>query len=636
MKNVWLMIMSIVAALALFTGCKGDEPLDNPGNAELTLTQTLVEVTAEGGHFEVGYTLKNPVDGEKVTINSEGKPWLKNIVVKDSVIAFDVDESYEKEERTSRIELLYPGVYPNPTITVKQAIGKEYSIKLDFISATATTITLDVIPKDKSMPYVFILGNGKYILENGLMENDSALWASDMEVFESFAAAFGGNVSNAAKAFMYVGELKSHTFTGVSSNTEYVAYAYGFDTETMQPTTEVSRLLIKTADVSEYALDFDFNVEVDGPQVSIDITPQGYDGYYYFGVFWAKDVPPGTTPERLRELCEADWEQTKAQYSSFFDTPEEGLHFIFNELAYTGTTHLDVELDANTEFVLWAFGMDGEALLNTVPDTYYFSTGSVAKSDNVFTLSVADIYPRKATVSIETTNDDSYVATLVTSQRFANKTDDEIVQYIIENFSLQYASGDMSETATGLLPSTEYELLVFGCQVGSPTTDLKRLKFTTPEVVYADLDFSLSLGNYYNGTELAALNPDYAAFSGFAIVNVATNVDTEAVNCYFSAMNASEYSSYSYEQIVEGLTADNPAEREGSYLYEFDVPYIFFGIAEDADGNFTEVWRSKEIMFTREGCSPAEEFFEAKNEAPIRRTGVARTATRGAMLSAEQ
>jgi hypothetical protein len=132
------------------------------------------------------------------------------------------------------------------------------------------------------------------------------------------------------------------------------------------------------------------------------------------------------------------------------------------------------------------------------------------------------------------------------------------------------------------------------------------------------------------------LNPDFAAFSGYAIVNIATNVDNEAVNCYFSAMEASEYSSYTYEQIVEGLTADNPAEREGSYLYEFDVPYIFFGIAEDADGNFTEVWRSKEIMFTRDGCSPAEEFFEAMEEAPMRRTGVARTATRGAMLSAEQ
>lgn len=636
MKNVWLMIMCSMAALALFTGCKGDEPFDKPGEAELTLAQTIVEVTADGGHFEVGYVLKNPTDGDMLKVNSEGHSWVKNIVVKDSVIAFDVDASYEKNERTSRIELLYPGVYPNPTITVKQAVGKEYSIKLDLISATATTITLDVTPKDKNMPYVFILGNGKYILENGLMENDSALWASDLEVFESFASAMGGDASDAAKAFMYVGELKSHTFTGVSANTEYVAYAYGFDTETMKPTTEVSRLRIKTTDVSEYALDFDFNVEVDGPNVSIDITPQGYDGYYYFGIFWAKDVPQGTSPERLRDLCEADWEQTKAQYSSFFDTPEEGLHFVFNELAYSGTTHLDVELDANTEFVLWAFGMDDEALLNTVPDTYYFSTGNVTASDNVFTLSVADLYPRKATVSVETTNDDTYVATLVTSQRFANKTDDEIIHYIIDNFSLQYASGDMSETATGLLPSTEYELLVFGCQAGSPTTDLKRLRFTTPEVVYADLDFSLSLGYYYNGTEVAMLNPDFAAFSGYAIVNIATNVDNEAVNCYFSAMEASEYSSYTYEQIVEGLTADNPAEREGSYLYEFDVPYIFFGIAEDADGNFTEVWRSKEIMFTRDGCSPAEEFFEAMEEAPMRRTGVARTATRGAMLSAEQ
>ena len=79
MKNIWLMIMCSVATLALFTGCKGDEPFDNPGSAELTLAQTLVEVTAEGGHFEVGYTLNNPIDGEKVTVNSEDKKWLKNI-----------------------------------------------------------------------------------------------------------------------------------------------------------------------------------------------------------------------------------------------------------------------------------------------------------------------------------------------------------------------------------------------------------------------------------------------------------------------------------------------------------------------------------------------------------------------------
>ena len=637
MKNIWLMIMCSVATLALFTGCKGDEPLDNPGSSELTLSQTIVEVAAEGGHFEVGYLLENPVDGEKITVNSEDKKWLKNLTVNDSVIAFDVEESFEKTERTCRIELLYPGIYPNPTITVKQSVGKEFAIKLGLVSVSATTITLDITPKDKTMPYVFILGNGKYIQEAGLMENDSALWASDLEVFESFAEAMGGAPSDAAKAFMYEGDLKSHIVKGVSANTEYVAYAYGFDIKTMKPTTEISRLLIKTSDIDMYTLEFDFQVEVDGPMVSFDITPQGYDGYYHYGVFWAKDVPEGTSPEVWCELCENDWETIKGQYSSFFDTPEQGLHFIFSDLAAHGTTHLEVELDANTEFVLWAFGMDGEALLNTVPDTYYFKTGSVKASENQFTLSVEDLASRKATLNVGTTNDDTYIATLVSATRFSGFSDDEIVQYIINNFNLNYASGDMHETVEGLTPSTDYELLVFGCQAGDATTDLHRLSFTTEEVVYADLDFELNIGYYYNGSEIAIIDPELSAFSNYAIVNIMAEVGSDAKQFFFSAMNANEYPSYSYEEIIQGLTADDPAEVEGSYLYEFDVPYIFFGVAEDADGNFTEVWRSKEIMFTRDGCSPAEEFFEIDASAtPQYKPMHKPTKIKGERLSLEQ
>lgn len=611
MKNIWLMIMCSVATLALFTGCKGDEPITDPTDSELTLAQTLVEVGADGGHFEVAYQLSNPTDGGKLTVNSEGRKWLKNIVVNDSVIAFDVEASFEQNERTCRLELLYPGVYPNPTITVKQSKGNDYSIKFNLIEVTATTLTLDVLPKDKKKPYVFILGNGGYIKENGLMDNDSALWASDMEIFESFAGAFGGEASQAAKAFMYEGELKSHTFTGLSANTEYVAYAYGFDAESMKPTTEISRLLVKTTDVSEYTLDFDFKVEVDGPNVSFDITPKGYDGYYHYGIFWASDVPEGTAPEIWRELCNYDWEQVKATYSSFFDTPEEGLHFIFNELASKGTTHLDVELDANTEFVLWAFGMDDEALLNTVPDYYYFKTGDVQESQNVFTLSVDNLHPRKATVNVEVTNSDTYIATLVSGDRFAGYSDDQVINEIINKFTLSYATGNMSETVPGLTPSTEYELLVFGCESKAPTTPLQRLKFTTPDVVYADLDFELEIGSYYDGSELATLSPDLSALDGFAIVNIKANVDDEAVRFYFTAANAFEFHNYSYEELIQGLTADEPAEVEGNYLYEFDEAYIFFGVAEDADGNFTEMWTSKEIVFTDEKCSPAEEFLES-------------------------
>lgn len=230
-------------------------------------------------------------------------------------------------------------------------------------------------------------------------------------------------------------------------------------------------------------------------------------------------------------------------------------------------------------------------------------------SENVFTLSVEELYPRKATVRVETMNDDTYIATLVLADRFEGNTDQEIIDYVLTNFKVQYASGTMNDTATGLKPNTEYELLVFGAQAGAATTGLQRMKFTTEEIVYADLDFSLTIGDYYSGAEVAAIDPNYAGYEDMILVRVTANVDAEAVNTYFNATNALDFPYYEYEQIVDGLTSEGPlTELSSVYAFEFDEPYVFFGMAEDKDGNFTDVWASKEMTFTKEGCSPAEEF----------------------------
>ena len=631
--------MCAALTLTLFTGCKGDEPgVEKPqGETTLELETKVVDVTADGGHFEVNYTLTNAVEGAQLKVNTE-KDWVYNVDTSvDGVLSFDVATSYDAEARNCRLELIYPGVYPNPTITVKQTVGKEHAIKLELVNAAATTITMNVIPADKNMPYVFILGTGKYFEENGgeLMYSDEALWASDLEIFESFGGAFGGDASTGAAAFMYQGDMMGHQFTGVTPNTTYVAYAYGFDNETLTPLTEISRLKITTTAVSDYTLHFDFNVEVDGPNVTIDLEPQGYDGYYYYGVFWAKDVA-GASEDELRSYCEQTWENDKAYYSSFFDTPEQGLHFIFNELAFRGAQHLEVELDANTEFILWAFGMDDEALMNTTPEFYTFKTGNVKASENTFVLSVPELYPRKATVKVETSNNDSYVAALVAGDRFEGNSDAEIMEYILTNFSVQYVNGTMSTDATGLVPSTEYELLVFGAQAGAATTDLSRLKFTTKEVIYADLDFSLTIGNYYNGSEIAALDSSYEGFEDSVIVPITANVDAEAVAFYYNAMNALDFPYYEYEQIIEGLVGDGAVDEVVSYYaFEFDTPYTFFGVAEDKDGNFTEVWSSKDTTFKVEDCSPAEEFFAsqaAASKASLRLNNDARQSNNSILL----
>ena len=136
------------------------------------------------------------------------------------------------------------------------------------------------------------------------------------------------------------------------------------------------------------------------------------------------------------------------------------------------------------------------------------------------------------------------------------------------------------------------------------------MKFTTAEVVYADLDFSLTINKYYNGSEIAALDPNYEVFEGTAIVPITANVDEAAVAFYFNAMNANDFPYYGYETIIEGLVADGAVDEVTSYYaFEFDVAYTFFGVAEDVDGNFTEVWSSKDTTFKVDGCSAASEFF---------------------------
>ena len=131
------------------------------------------------------------------------------------------------------------------------------------------------------------------------------------------------------------------------------------------------------------------------------------------------------------------------------------------------------------------------------------------------------------------------------------------------------------------------------------------------------------IDKYYNGSELAALNSNYEGFEGTAIVPITANVDAAAVAFYFNAMNALDFPYYEYETIIEGLVADGAVDEVTSfYAFEFDVAYTFFGVAEDADGNFTEVWSSKDTTFKVEGCSPAKEFF-ATPSAMGTRKGVA-------------
>lgn len=615
MRRFGLFTLITMLMSALLTGCSTDSS-DNPsGPASLTLKTQEVAASAEGGRYTVYYTLENPVANTELRISSQ-HGWVTNFdTTKEGEISFDVKSSYEDDARQCRVEIIYPGLYPNPTFTVKQEAGLEPSFRFEVKQVMSNTIVMDVIPADKEMPYVFLLGKKDYMVADNLLEDDAAQVASDLTEIGKFGEAFGATVQDVIGAFMYQGDQEGYTWNGVSRNTEYVAYAYGFDVRTMQPTTEVCRVEIKTLDVELYAVHFDFEVECDGPNVSFDITPKGYDGYYFFGIFAAADCPQGTSEDLIISYCEASWEEYKGIYSPFYDTPEEGLHHIFGELAYKGKTHFETELTADTEWVLWAFGMNDEALLNSTPELYYFRTGEPAASENVITLSVTDIRARQATVTTETSNDDPYIASVVAGDRFEGMSDEEIMEYICANWSLNLTTGGFTTTATGLKPESDYLLLAFGINGGKPSTELFKCPFTTTEAVTSQAHFEMRIGHFYDTQEVAALNPSLEGYTETDLICLTeVVVDDSASEVYYSVLDAETFDFFTQdgdETLIEMLISDGPSDELSSlFLLDYGLDFVFFGFVIDQHGDYTALWRSDNILFEKENRSPAQEFLD--------------------------
>lgn len=624
MKRIFRYLPLVLALPFFFAACSDDantEPVTPPAaDPALTLAQTELAVPAEGGHFEVNYTLENPVAGAKLHVSVSDEAWIRNLDSSvEGKISFDVLASYADAPRTCRVELTYPGVYPNPLLTITQAKGLEPSFTFRVTSVMSNTIKMDVLPKDKEQPYIFLLGKKQYMVEENLLEDDAAQVASDMEVISDFGAAFGAQLKDVVVAFMYEGDQIGYLWNGVERDTDYIAYAYGFDVETLQPTTEICRVEIHTLDVELFRVDFDFDVTTHGPYVDFTITPSGYDGPYFFGIFAAEDCPRDASEEMLISYCESAWEQEKGVYSGFFETPEEGYHFILNELAYHGaTTFKDVELLANTEYVLWAFGMNEEGLLNTVPDTHYFTTGQAQSSTNEFEITISDIKARQATVSVTPTTQDPYVATLVRADRFTGMDEQEIMDEVLTwNYTL--IEGSFTTVADELLPDTGYEILVFGVNGGRPSTALTRKGFTTAEAVTSTAKFELKYDKFYDLEELAAIDEAWAAYEQFDILlPVEVLTDERVVNVYYEVLDLENFNFYTPSQLTEALLKTGPSEEVALLALDYDIPFIFFGFAEDEDGNFTEFWQSGEEIFRKENRSPASELFEQETASAKR------------------
>ena len=92
---------------SLFAGCNNDDPVTPDAQPEIVFAKESLDVPAEGGPFQIEYTIENPVANATLSAKCNDS-WITDIDTKTAgVISFNVtkNETAEKREAITGMKL---------------------------------------------------------------------------------------------------------------------------------------------------------------------------------------------------------------------------------------------------------------------------------------------------------------------------------------------------------------------------------------------------------------------------------------------------------------------------------------------------------------------------------------------------
>ena len=610
MRNQVLYSTLLAAAvLFLVNGCQKPVQPD----PTLTLSGTEISVPAEGGDFSVSYNVTNPREGGKVTVEEISVDWVTDVVVTDSEIAFSVAENETTEKRDITVYVSYPGIEPDAEFTIVQDAGEPAQITLTLKEVSQTYAVTDIIPLDKEMRYVCFATSQEYLDEYGL-STDEALYEDDRLFIENQMSYYGYTIED----LTYYGDVIGAKFTGFSPDSDNVIYAYGIDINTMEPLTEIVYLRFKTLPVEMTDADFTFGEPVvDGPEVTVSVTPAGYDGWWSA---YALETSTLDSEVSLLDHCSSLWNEEMSLWKDFFGfTSEE----ILQMLCIQGPMDISfTDLEPNTAYTIVVFAVSDDCLINSEPVSLNVTTGSVEMSDNEISIDVTGITGSTADISFNPSNDDSYGFAVYASSDLAGMTDEEILGLASSDSYLNVTSGVQNVTYSRLEPETGYSIVAFGYQANQVTTGLFREDFTTIEGISGSVEFELQFNGYYDIAETAeAFTAAGYADDGAYIETLAADYDAlmpaEAVTTpevgtfyYTLLLDVPENRLDDPEGYLSFLIANGDSQESVFYTLEYDVPMFAVGVALNDFGEPGPVWMSNSFTLTRDGVSDPQGFID--------------------------
>ena len=493
------------------------------------------------------------------------------------------------------------------------------SFEFENFDSTYTSFTIDIIPENKDWEYIVFLSGLDYF-ENNDIQNEQQLFEDDYLYFSEKAAEYAEYDLTLREFLLAAGWLTSGDKLGAEyvnlyPGTRYCLYCYAveFDGDYYTPISPVSATVITTSAPELVEVKFDVNASVDGNIAKLDVAPKNYDGYYYHYNVASTDANYVAAGEPLSdELVALYRNRAMREFDALINT--EGRPK--DSFCHKGSATIEERLQPNTDYMTLLFAVSNDALpiMSSMPERVYFSTADTKFSDLKLDISISDIQAFSAQLHLVPSSDEQYACAMLAANQLPQIEDEvELMTVLIDQFMPATFVGEINETLTPLMPETEYVVVAFGFDGTYPTSHLFTERFTTANQEAGKTYIEdIRVLHIFDVAEIAALEPKYEPLLEEAeclvVVEAVTNRPCDSV--YYFWYESWMMYEYSKEAFVEDLLLYKPIPSPTvvSLWYSADE-FFFAGMAQDEDGNFSDVYFGEPAPILYENRSPAAEYF---------------------------
>ena len=519
------------------------------------------------------------------------------------------------------------------TFTTLSTELTELNFEIEVTEVGYDTATIRVTPdNDKAFYFVNVFSLEDYQNYGG----DESAFAAHINKLRNYYYGLGATADQMVANLGYVG-AKSLSVEDLKAGTKYMAYAIGIDerfvANSLATVVEFETIAAEVADLT-----FEVDItKIDYDHIEGSVTPSNNDDTYICSVQYASSL---------------EWSESEEDFVEYIVDDITAWEDIENALKRGPMSLNSISgLQPNTDYIVVCFGYDGAP--TTAPHITHFTTTDATGNpdDLVVTFEVSDITHNSANVTTIPSVGAYYFTFYTEAENFDLLVDeygttDACVAYLANSeidygaewfecsraeylYDLGASLGKERTFYNQLEPATEY--VAYAIAVDMETGELASEKgfvsdvFLTLDKVVSDAAVTIELGNYYDGSALAELDPArFLNCKGYAVLPYTVKPNDSAAAWYTGFYDGdftewgctdddiyAELITYGWEWGSEYVSENR---ESGIAVLSYDTPYTFLGIAKDSEESYGPGFITV-VTLTADGVSPAEEFIAANPAA---------------------